>query len=108
MTLKNKYNVVQLNHYTQGAEDKSKSTSNEEAGDFWNHAPDEIVEMIFLYAVQQTENSYSGHRCDTYASIKSKCCKWAHIIEKKVLPYFQRYILIHGILLESPTTEKPL
>ena len=85
VTLKNKYNVVQLKHYTQGAEDKSKSTSNEEAEDFWNHAPDEIVEMILLYAVQQTENSYSGHKCDTYANIKSTCCKWAHIIEKKGL-----------------------
>ena len=41
--------------------------------------------MILLYAVQQTENSYSGHKCDTYASIKSTCCKWAHIIEEKGL-----------------------
>ena len=30
VTLKNKYNIVQLKHYIQGAEDKSKSTSNEE------------------------------------------------------------------------------
>ena len=30
VTLKNKYNIVQLKHYIQGADDKSKSTSNEE------------------------------------------------------------------------------
>ena len=53
MTLKNKYNIVQLKHYTQGA-DESKSTSNKDAGNFWNHVPDKIVEIILLYAVQQT------------------------------------------------------
>ena len=49
VTLKNKYNIVQLKHYIQGAEDKSKSTSNEESANFWNHEPDEIVEMILLF-----------------------------------------------------------
>ena len=29
VTLKNKYNIVQLKHFIQGADDKSKSTSNE-------------------------------------------------------------------------------
>ena len=46
MTLKNKYNILQLKHYIQRADDKSKSTSNEVSENFWNHAPDEIVEMI--------------------------------------------------------------
>ena len=62
MTLKNKYNIAQLKHYIQGAEDKSKSTSNEESANSWNHAPDEIAEMILLYAVQQLENSFPGHK----------------------------------------------
>ena len=51
MTLKNKYNIVQHKHYIQGADNKSKSTSNEESANFWNHAPDEIVEAILLYAL---------------------------------------------------------
>ena len=34
VTLKNKYNIVQLKHYIQGADDKSKSTSNEESANF--------------------------------------------------------------------------
>ena len=54
VTLNNKYNIVQLKHYTQGADNESKSTSNKDAGNFWNHAPDEIVEMILLDAIQQT------------------------------------------------------
>ena len=83
MILKNKYNIVQLKHYIQRADGKSKSTSIEESSDFWNHAPDEIVEMILLYAVQQSENSFLGHKCETYASIKSTCRKWARIIEGK-------------------------
>ena len=57
MTLKNKYNIVQLKHYIQGADDKSKSTSNKESANLWNHAPEKIVEMILLYIVQQSENS---------------------------------------------------
>ena len=39
--------------------------------------------MILLDAVQQSENSFPGHKCDTYASIKSTCHKWARIIEGK-------------------------
>ena len=53
VTLKNKYNIVQLKHYIQGTED----------------------------AVQQSENSFPGHKCETYASIKSTYRKWARIIE---------------------------
>ena len=79
VTLKNKYNIVQLKHYIQGADDKSKSTSNEESSNFWNHAPDEIVEMILFFAVQQSENSFPGHKCETYASIESTCRKGPHI-----------------------------
>ena len=47
VTLKNKYNIVQLKHYIQRADNKSKSTSNVEFANYWNHAPDDIVEMIF-------------------------------------------------------------
>ena len=83
VTPKNKYNIVQLKQYIQGADDKSKSTSNEEPANFWNHAPGEIVEMILLYALQQWENSVPGHKCETYASIKSTCRKWARIIDGK-------------------------
>ena len=75
--------MFKLKHYIQGADDKSKSTSNEESANFWNHAPDETVEMILLYAVQQSENSFPGPKCETYASIKSTCRKWARIIEGK-------------------------
>ena len=50
---------------------------------FWNHAPDEIVEIILLYVLQQSENSFSGHKCETYASIKLTCRKRARIIEGK-------------------------
>ena len=60
VTLKNKYNIVQLKNYIQGADDKSKSATNEEFPNFWNHAPDKIVEMILLYAMQQLQNSFPG------------------------------------------------
>ena len=40
VTLKNKYNIVQLKHYIQEADNKSKTTSNEESANFRNHAPD--------------------------------------------------------------------
>ena len=53
VTLKNKYNIVQLKRYIQGADDKSKSTSNKESVNFWNHEPDEIVGMILLYALNK-------------------------------------------------------
>ena len=62
MTLKNKYNIVQLKNYIQGADDKSKSATNEGFPIFWNHAPDKIVEMILLYAMQQLQNSFPGQR----------------------------------------------
>ena len=62
---------------------KEQTTSNEKSANFWNHALDEIVEMILLYAVQQSENSFRGYKCEVYASIKSTCRKWAHIIEGK-------------------------
>ena len=84
VTFQNKCNIVQLKRYIQGADNKSKSTSKEESANFWNHAPDEIVEAVLLYAVQQSENSYPGHKRETYTSIKSTCRKWARIIEGKV------------------------
>ena len=39
--------------------------------------------MILLYVVEQSENSVPGHKCETYASIKWMCRKWARIIEGK-------------------------
>ena len=80
VTLKNKYKIVKLKHYIQGAEGKSKEIANEESANFSNHAPDEIVEMIFLYAMQKLENLFPGHKYDTYASIKLTCPKWAQTI----------------------------
>ena len=102
VTVKNKYNIVQLKHCIQEADDKSKSTSNEESANFWNHAPDEIVAIILLCAVRQSENSFPAHKCETYASIKSRCCKWACIIGGK------DPALVRGNLLASPATEKSL
>ena len=46
--------------------------------------------MILLSAVQQVENSFPGHKCETYASIKSKCGKWARIIKGKVPALFPK------------------
>ena len=83
VTLKNKYNIVWLKYYIQGVDNKSKSTSNEESANFWNHAPDEIVEMVLLYVAQQSDNSFPKHKCETYASIKLTCRKWVRIIEGK-------------------------
>ena len=48
-----------------------------------NHAPNETFEMIVFYAVQQSDNSFPGHKCETYASIKSTCRKWASITEER-------------------------
>ena len=42
-----------------------------------------LLRWFFLYAMQQSENSFPGHKCKTYASIKSTCRKWARIIEAK-------------------------
>ena len=65
--------------------------------------------MILFYAVQQSENSFYGHKCETYGSIKLMCRKWACIIEGKDPALLLKiYLLICGNLLESPTTEKSL
>ena len=84
VTFQNKCNIVQRKHYIQGADNKSNSTSKEKFAHFWNHAPDEIVEVILLYAVQQSKNSYSGHKREAYTSIESTCWKRARITERKV------------------------
>ena len=39
--------------------------------------------MIWLYAVQQSENSHPAHKCETYVSIKLTCSKWACSIDGK-------------------------
>ena len=51
------------------------------SSNFWSDAPDEIVEMILLYALQQSRNSIE--KCETYNSIKSTCRKWSKIGEGK-------------------------
>ena len=33
--------------------------------------------------MRHLENSFSWHKCETYATIKSTSCKWARIIEEK-------------------------
>ena len=45
VTLKSKYNIVQLQLYIEGAEHKSKS-----------------IQMKKLYVVQQLKNSFPGHK----------------------------------------------
>ena len=89
VTLQKKYNVVQHKHYIQGSDDQSSSTTNEveeessKENNFWEHAPDEIVEMILLYTLQQAGNSFPGHKCEIYNNIKSTCRRWAQIIKGK-------------------------
>ena len=39
--------------------------------------------MILLYALQQAGNSFPGHKCEIYNSIKSTCRRWAQIIKGK-------------------------
>ena len=39
--------------------------------------------MILLYAVQQSENSFYGYKCENYASIRSTCRKWDCITDGK-------------------------
>ena len=78
VTLKNYCNIVQLKHYIQETDNKTKSTSNKKSANFCNHAPNKIVEMI--YAVQQSENYLSGHK---WNQIKLDCGKWTRTIEGK-------------------------
>ena len=78
VTLKNKYNIVQLKHYIQGADDKSKSTSNEEPANFWNYSPDEIVEIILSLSTNVRPMQESNrHILSGLAYLK-----------EKVIPYF--------------------
>ena len=51
------------------------------SSNFWSDAPDEIVEMILIYALQQSKNYIE--KCETYNSIKSICQKWSKIAEGK-------------------------
>ena len=51
------------------------------SSNFWSDAPDEIVEMILLYALQKSRNSIE--KCETYSSIKSTYQKWSTIVEGK-------------------------
>ena len=51
------------------------------SSNFWSDAPDEIVEIILLYALQQSKNSIE--KCETYNSIKSICQKCSKIVERK-------------------------
>ena len=51
------------------------------SSNFWSDAPDEIIEMILLYALQQSGNSVE--KCENYNSIKSTCLKWLKNVEVK-------------------------
>ena len=61
LILNKKYNVANLKHFQEESDDTSSTailTLN-----FWSDAPDEIVEMILLYALQQSKNSIE--KCGT-------------------------------------------
>ena len=72
MILNKKYNVGNLKHYLQEEIDDTSSTAIR-SSNFWSDAPDEIVEMILLYALQQSRDSIA--KCENYNSIKSTCPK---------------------------------
>ena len=56
LILNKKYNVANLKHYFQQESDDTLSTAIHPSN-FWSDTPDEIVEMILLYALQQSRNS---------------------------------------------------
>ena len=74
LILNKKYNVANLKHYFQEESDDTSSTAIR-SSNLWSDAPDEIVKMILLYALQPSRNSYN--------SIKSSCQKWSKIVEGK-------------------------
>ena len=65
LILNKKYNVANLKHYFQEESDDTSSTAIR-SSNFWSDAPDEIVEMILLYALQQSRNSVE--KCETTVS----------------------------------------
>ena len=62
--------------------------------------------MILLYAVQQSENYFPGHKCETYATIKSTCDKWAHITEGKGTDLLPKIYIDTWKPLGKPYNEK--
>ena len=80
LILNKKYNVANLKHYFQEESDDTSSTAIR-SSNFWSDAPDEIVEMILLYALQQSGNSVE--KCKNYNSIISTCLKWLKIVKVK-------------------------
>ena len=80
LILNKKYNVAILKHYFQKESDDTPSTAIR-SSNFWSDAPDEIVEMILLYALQQSRNFIE--KCETYKSIKLPCRRWSKKVERK-------------------------
>ena len=80
LILNKKYNVANIKHYFQEDSNDTSSTAIR-SSNFWSDAPDEIVEIILLYAFKQSRNSFQ--KCKTYNSIKSTCQKWSKIVEGK-------------------------
>ena len=69
LILNKKYNVANLKHFQEESDNISSTAIC--SSNFWSDAPDEIVKMILLYALQQSRNSIE--KCKTYNSIKSTC-----------------------------------
>ena len=83
LILSKKCKVANIKHYFDDTSSIAIRSSN-----FWNDAPDEIVEMILLYALQQSRDSIE--QCETYNSIKSTCRKWSKSVEVKVPAFLPR------------------
>ena len=80
LILSKKCKVANIKHYFDDTSSIAIRSSN-----FWNDAPDEIVEMILLYALQQSRDSIE--QCETY---KLTCRKWSKSVEVKVPAFLPR------------------
>ena len=91
LILNKKYNVTNLKHCFKEESDDTSSTAIR-SSNFWSDAPDEIVKMILLYALQQSINSIE--KCETYNSIKSTCHQnWSKIVEGKSPVFLPRVFI---------------
>ena len=87
LILNKKYNIANLKHYFQEESGDTSSTAIR-SSNFWSDAPDEIVRMILLYALQQSRNSIE--KSETCNSIKSTCRKWSKTAEGKGSAFLPR------------------
>ena len=105
--LKTKYNVSQLKTYHDSKESESDVKTgesvlekrkkvlvqpmNESASNFWDVAPEEIVESILITAIEQSPNSFPGHKCETFHNMRQTCRRWARVLEsRKVLNFLPK------------------